>query len=127
MVPSLYRLMTYINISVNTGASNVRLAEVVGGDGLKPSTSGLLGSSLIFVWKNAVATLVASFSIAYLWSASTAIYLLLRRSVDAAEMDEVELDEGDERYGMPPLETDAAGVPGAADAADDPPTVSDPS
>ncbi len=95
------------------GASSARISEVAV-QGLE-SGAGHAGSWLISFWKSVVVTLVASFSIAYLWSASTAIYLLLRRSVDAAEMDEVELDDGGEHYGMPPLETDEAGVPGAAD------------
>ena len=36
------------------------------------------------------------------------------RDVDAAEMDEIQLDQ-EEKFGLPPLETDARGVPGAAD------------
>lgn len=105
------------------GASSVRINEVTVA-GLD-SGVGRVGSWLIWFWKNAVVTLVVAFPIAFLWSAATAIYLLLRRSVDAAEMDEVELDQGDERYGMPPLEMDEAGVPGAADTADDEPAPSD--
>ena len=44
---------------------------------------------------------------------STAIYFLLRRDVDATEMDEVFLDqdESEEAYGLPPLKTDDAGAP----------------
>jgi hypothetical protein len=94
------------------GASHQRMQEVAG-DGLD-SGMGYAGSSLILFWKNIVYAIVAGFPLAYMWCAATASYLLLRRQVDAAEMDEIELDEDDERYGLPPLETDGAGVVGVA-------------
>jgi hypothetical protein len=42
--------------------------------------------------------LMLGFGYSYFWSASTIIYLLMRRHVDAAEMDEVYLEE-DEQEG----------------------------
>lgn len=53
--------------------------------------------------------------IVFFWTAFTAIYLLLRQEVDQAELDEVYLTPQDETYGLPPLETDEAGVQGVAD------------
>jgi hypothetical protein len=46
------------------------------------------------------------------------IYYLLRRDVDATEMDEVflEADESEKQFNLPPLATDAAGAPTVADA-----------
>ena len=46
---------------------------------------------------------------------STAIYFLLRQQVDATETDEVYIEDEEERFGLPPLEVDSAGVPQAAD------------
>jgi hypothetical protein len=51
-----------------------------------------------------VLTLATAFAISYFWCASAAIYLLLRRQVDAAELDDVYLDQQEERFGLPPLD-----------------------
>ena len=52
-----------------------------------------------------------AFVFSYFWTATTAIYFLLRRHVDATEMDEVYIPEEGE-HGLPPLDHDAAGVAG---------------
>jgi hypothetical protein len=62
------------------------------------------GAALIQFWENAVFTLVTAFAISFLWSASTAIYLLLRHQIDAVELDEVFLEEEEERFGLPVME-----------------------
>ena len=49
------------------------------------------------------------FVYSYFWTASTAIYLLLRRDEDGTEIDDVHLD-GQPAHGLPVLEKDAAGV-----------------
>ena len=78
---------------------------------------GRFGAGLIRFWAGCVKLLAVGFIFAYFWSAATAIYLLLRRDVDATELDEVFLDEdaSEEAYGLPPLKTDEAGAPVAAD------------
>ena len=76
------------------------------------STTGLM---LIRFWINVLTTLATGFMFSYFWSASTAVYLLLRRHVDATEMDEVFVPDEGESFGLPPLKTDITGVPGAAD------------
>ena len=43
------------------------------------------------------------------------IYFLLRRTVDGKELDEVYLGESRELHTLPPLKTDAHGVPQVAD------------
>jgi hypothetical protein len=48
------------------------------------------------VWVGLVFMLIVGFGYSYFWSASTIIYLLMRRKVDDAEMDEVYLDEEEE-------------------------------
>ena len=40
---------------------------------------------------------------AYFWTAATAIYYLLRHSVDGTEPDEVAVEQEEETFGLPPL------------------------
>jgi hypothetical protein len=75
-----------------------------------------LGLQLIRFWIDLGLTVAMAFVFSYFWTATTAIYFLLRRHVDATEMDEVYMPEQDE-HGLPGLDHDAAGVPGVADAA----------
>ena len=69
------------------------------------------GATLIAFWAGCVHLLVLGFVYSYFWTASSAIYLLLRRDVDGTDMDEVYVVEQPDTYGMPALEQDAAGVP----------------
>ncbi|HBI43476.1 MAG TPA: hypothetical protein DDY78_11565 [Planctomycetales bacterium] len=55
----------------------------------------LIGAGMVAFWLGLVFLLILGFSYSYFWSASTIVYMLLRRNVDAAEMDEVYLDEDD--------------------------------
>ena len=69
------------------------------------------GRGLIYFWKSLMAALAAGYQAGFLWVSAVGIYLLLRRDIDGAEMDEVYIDQDDD-YGLPPLEEDAAtGVP----------------
>lgn len=71
-----------------------------------------IGSWLIRLWTGVLKLAAVGFLFSYFWSAATAVYLLMRQKVDGAEMDEISLDEDQEEpYGLPPLKTDAAGVP----------------
>ena len=76
-------------------------------------TAGGAGAWLIHLWAGCVKLLAVGFVYSYFWTATTAIYFLLRHDVDATEMDEVFLDEdaSEQTYGLPPLGTDAAGAP----------------
>jgi hypothetical protein len=69
------------------------------------------GAWLIHFWTGVVKLLAVSFLFGYFWTSATAIYFLLRRDVDATEMDEVYLEEEEQTYGLPPLKTDEAGAP----------------
>ena len=61
---------------------------------------------------NGVKIVAAGFLYSFFWCASTAIYFLLRRDVDATEMDEVfQEDQDEETYGLPAVEQDDAGAP----------------
>ncbi|HTU92899.1 MAG TPA: hypothetical protein VMF69_22655 [Gemmataceae bacterium] len=57
-----------------------------------------VGAFLVSIWLSLVFLLMLGFGYSYFWSASTIIYLLMRRHVDAAELDEVYLEE-DEQEG----------------------------
>jgi hypothetical protein len=72
---------------------------------------GYGGAALIAFWVGCVKMLALGYLFSFFWTASSAIYLLLRRNVDATEMDEVVLDEEDQAYGLPPLKTDTLGAP----------------
>ena len=95
------------------GASSSRVDQIIKIN--LESEIGKNGAALIVFWQHVVTTLAAAFGVSYLWSASTSIYLLLRRQVDAVEMDEAFIEDDDQQFGMPALETDAAGVPGVED------------
>jgi hypothetical protein len=56
------------------------------------------GAFLVAIWLGILFLLMLGFGYSYFWSASTIIYLLMRRHVDAAELDEVYLEE-DEQEG----------------------------
>ncbi len=91
------------------GAGGIELAP--GAEGL--GSLGYAGAVLIRVWTGCVKILAVGYLYSYFWTATAAIYLLLRRNVDATELDEVYLDEdaSEESYGLPPLKTDEAGAP----------------
>ncbi len=57
-----------------------------------------VAAGLMAFWLGLVFLLVFGFGYSYFWSAGTLIYLLMRRNVDAAELDEVYLEE-DEHEG----------------------------
>jgi hypothetical protein len=52
-----------------------------------------VGAGLMAIWMGLLFLLIIGFGYSYFWCAGTLIYLLMRRSVDAAEMDEVYLEE----------------------------------
>jgi len=74
-----------------------------------------IGVQVIRFWIGCVWTLAIAYSFSFFWSASTAIYLLLRWHVDQTELDEIALGEDDTMFGLPPLKADPAGVPSVVD------------
>jgi len=74
-----------------------------------------VGAAMVAFWLYLAFLMVIGFGYSYFWSASTIIYLLMRRKVDDTEMDEVyvEEDEAEESYSMP-ITTSSAGAPAAA-------------
>ena len=82
-----------------------------------------IATGAIYFWKSALAALAAGYQAGFLWVSAVAVYLLLRRDIDGAEMDEVFLEQHDD-YGMPTLSDDTStGVPevvaGEAQAGDE--------
>lgn len=89
-------------------AGNERMDQIF--DGAELSAAGRWGASLIHFWNGCVRLLAIGFVYSYFWTASTAIYLLLRRDDDGTDLDDVFIEAGEQAYGLPPLEKDAAGV-----------------
>jgi hypothetical protein len=82
---------------------------------LLPSSMARTGARLIAFWHGCVRLVALGFVFSYFWNAATCIYFLLRRDVDGFELDEVELEGDRPVHGLPPLKSDAAGVPTVAD------------
>ncbi len=77
-----------------------------------------LGAVLVGFWLGLVFLGVLGFGYAYFWVASTIIYLLLRQSMDAAEMDEVYFEEDEyDNFRMPSPAPAPASAPSPAPAA----------
>jgi hypothetical protein len=101
--------------AVSWGAGSERMAQLAsppGGD-IAPTLEGsaALASQSIRFWKHALYAVAAAYPLAFLFSASVGIYLLLRLQIDSTEMDEIVLDAADETPRMPELEMDDSGVP----------------
>jgi hypothetical protein len=78
---------------------------------VEPSGTREIAGKAIAFWKSLLGALAAGYQAGFLWVAAVGVYLLLRKDIDGAEMDEVYV-EGEQEYGMPPLVDDAAtGVP----------------
>jgi hypothetical protein len=90
--------------------------EVAAGEA---SRIGTAGAYLLTFWVGLVKLVAVGFVYSYLWTSATAIYLLLRRDVDATELDEVYLEDEPTGQGLAPLFNDDAGVPGVADTPDE--------
>ena len=75
------------------------------------------GVWLIHFWTGCVKLLAVGFLFSYFWTASVSIYFLLRRTVDATEMDEVFLDADDSErtYALPKIVTEDSGAPVVAE------------
>ena len=95
------------------GGGEQAIRAITSGEGL--GVLGATGAMLIRVSVECVKLLAAGFLYSYLWTAATAIYLLLRRNVDAREMDEVFLDDDAPVLPLPTLKTDDSGVPEVVD------------
>lgn len=69
-------------------------------------------------WFSAIAYLAHAYLFGYFFAVFAGIYLLLRRDVDQAEMDEIVLDDDQPRFAMPALNKDLGGDEEPDDAND---------
>jgi len=90
------------------GAGGQRMADIVN-DLSSESTMLFAGSILIQICAILVQTIAVAFNHGFFWCAATAIYLLLRREVDEAELDEVFVEDEEDRYALPPLAPQESG------------------
>jgi len=80
------------------------------------STAEQLGAFLISIWVYLVIGIVLAFALCYCSSASTVIYYLLRRKVDATDLDDVYVEEAEE---TPPVGEAQVPETGEAPAAEE--------
>src|SRR5262249_28159424 len=66
------------------------------------TTFNAIGAVLVAIWIYFFFLLILGFGYSYFWSASAIVYLLMRKRVDDAELDEVYLEEDDVEPFRPP-------------------------
>jgi hypothetical protein len=93
--------------SVVTDEQNERLIQLERGY----SWSLRTGAGIIRFWEHLVYCVAWGFAYSLFFCLSSAIYLLLRQVDDETEIDEIYLDDDDERYTLPEVKRDDAGVP----------------
>jgi len=102
------------------GAGSERMNQLLAAPSGEATGMANTATNAIAFWNTALASLVASYPMALLWSMAVGIYLLMRRHIDATEMDEVALDESEPAESLPPLEPHESGVPAVGeDASED--------
>ena len=104
-------------VSWGTGGARIEAIQVNVAGTAEKSATGLLsaGTSLIAFWTGCALIAKQAFQVGFFWCAATSIYLLMRRAVDATEIDEISVDENLTSHTLPPLSTDESGVPGIDD------------
>jgi hypothetical protein len=76
-----------------------------------PTRMMWLAAKAISFWKSLLGALAAGYQAGFLFVATVGVYLLLRKDIDGAEMDEVYVEDEPE-FGMPPLADEhVTGVP----------------
>jgi hypothetical protein len=75
------------------------------------SQSMYVGRMAISFWNAVIKSLAAAFLYGMFWCLASAIYLLLRHDVDESEMDEIFVVNEKRTYKLPPLRSDANGIP----------------
>lgn len=95
--------------AVSWGAGNAVLNDL--------TEQAPLASQMLAFWAGLVQVITVAFTYTFFLCAATIIYFLLRYEVDGTETDEVFVEEQADKFGLPPVTTDAAGVAVVADAA----------
>jgi hypothetical protein len=84
-------------------------------DALTPA--GSLGAFLIAFWNYLAISMLGAFAISFYFSVNTIIYYLMRREVDATELDDVYLEQPDEDFQETPVAPSVSTAPAATPAA----------
>lgn len=61
-----------------------------------------VGAGIVCFWLTVIFLMMVGFSYSFFWSAATVIYLLMRKKVDEAELDEVYVEEDEPEAPLPP-------------------------
>ena len=85
--------------------------EQAGDDENQPSSLFAFGQRMMRFWNGVARTFGAAFLYGLFWCVAAAVYLLLRKDLDDAEMDEIYLVDERRAYELPPLKDDESGVP----------------
>ncbi len=93
-----------------------QVKSVVEGDVTKiesadPSSALGFAQDAMGFWNGLISTVAVAFLYGLFWCMASAIYLLLRKDVDDTEMDEIYIVDERRTYELPPLKSDASGVP----------------
>jgi hypothetical protein len=75
------------------------------------------GSRILGAWDSLVYSIAMAAAYSLFFCLASAIYLLLRQVDDETEFDEIYLEDEDERYTLPEVKRDSAGVPTMSPAA----------
>lgn len=81
-------------------------------------TGGDIGASLILFWVYVAISILGAFAISFYFSANTIIYYLMRKDVDATELDDVYVEQVDEEFTETPSTEPAAATTAAPAVAD---------
>jgi hypothetical protein len=94
------------------GCGADHLDTIIAGSG-KLGGLGGAGVALVHFWAGCIKLAAVGYLFSYFWTAAAAIYLLLRRDVDAAELDEIVLDAdaSEQAFDLPSITTDKSGAP----------------
>lgn len=94
---------------VNSRGQVVNVTVLETTDAYKLEGTNYVATFVVSVWIYLLFLLVIGFGYSYFWTASTIIYLLMRRKVDDTELDEIHLEEEPEQPWSPPVTTQPSG------------------
>ena len=82
-------------------ATSARLSYDI--DSLSLTFAQDVGAHLIWLWVHLVIAILGAFAISFYFSANTIIYYLMRREVDATDLDDVYLELVDDEFADPAM------------------------
>jgi hypothetical protein len=83
-------------------------------NGLSLSFGERLGAFFVTIWVYLLITLLGAYLVSFYFSSSTIIYYLMRREVDATELDDVYVEQSDDDFAEPLTGAPAPGTTAAA-------------